>query len=339
MKKIFILILALTFSINIFSQDSFEMNYGCYKEYEQNENKIITTQIGKVKAKFNVGINKDIVLIINEKKLFFKRTKESLLKETKNGNKYQVMFTEFDGVECIFHYFDNYQLKLINGNTIFVYDCPEKPISFEEKIYIIKSDRAYFHNEDNFKSKRKAYLIAGQSIIAEKESNNYIYTEYQNKNKKVTKGWISKKTLAIKPILPNHKVQKKIDTRNTNQPQTLDYSAEKIQIVLTRKNGERISKSIYGKNVAIFKNPNSKSMKIWFLNNKNKSSIFDLIFISEKEMNGQIGMTMRNSTNGELLYVFENIQTKGTIWLAFTEYMEKGEILSFEIDDIKIKNE
>jgi hypothetical protein len=56
-------------------------------------------------------------------------------------------------------------------------------------------------------------------------------------------------------------------------------------------------------------------------------------------MNGQIGMTMRNSTNGELLYVFENIKTKGKIWLVFTEYMEKGEILSFEIDNIKIKNE
>lgn len=59
----------------------------------------------------------------------------------------------------------------------------------------VVTDRAYFYSEPNSKTKRKAFLIQGDTIFPLKETENFVYVEYSNENGIITKGWILKNNL------------------------------------------------------------------------------------------------------------------------------------------------
>jgi len=65
------------------------------------------------------------------------------------------------------------------------------------KAFTVLADYAYFHNEPNEESKRKANLNKWNKarLVAEDDQNGYIYVEFTNRKGQVSKGWLDKKDL------------------------------------------------------------------------------------------------------------------------------------------------
>lgn len=80
---------------------------------------------------------------------------------------------------------DNEDIPL--GSTANAYDYEDN----DTATYKVESDRAYFHDRAEVATKRKAYLVKDEVILALKEKNGYVYVEFANKDGIVTKGWIS----------------------------------------------------------------------------------------------------------------------------------------------------
>jgi serine/threonine protein kinase len=62
--------------------------------------------------------------------------------------------------------------------------------------YQLSAPRAYFHNLPDEDTRRVAYIInSDDTITALKESGDFIYAEYYNSKKQLSKGWLRKKDL------------------------------------------------------------------------------------------------------------------------------------------------
>jgi len=62
--------------------------------------------------------------------------------------------------------------------------------------YKVQSPRAYFHNEPDSTSRRDAWLVPSNDVIAAlDEQNGFIYTEFTNSKGQTSKGWIQKSDL------------------------------------------------------------------------------------------------------------------------------------------------
>ena len=62
--------------------------------------------------------------------------------------------------------------------------------------YKVQAPRAYFHNEPQTFSRRGAYLIPSNDVIAAlDEQNGFVYTEFTNNKGQTSKGWIQKTDL------------------------------------------------------------------------------------------------------------------------------------------------
>ncbi len=63
-------------------------------------------------------------------------------------------------------------------------------------LYKILAPKAYFHNTPDENTKRLAYMIkSSDTVIALKETNDFIYTEFYNSKNQLSKGWLRKKDL------------------------------------------------------------------------------------------------------------------------------------------------
>lgn len=62
--------------------------------------------------------------------------------------------------------------------------------------YKVLASRAYFHNRPDESTKRIAYLIPSNDVVAASdEQNNFIYTEFTNSKGQTSKGWVRKTDL------------------------------------------------------------------------------------------------------------------------------------------------
>jgi serine/threonine protein kinase len=62
--------------------------------------------------------------------------------------------------------------------------------------YKVVASRAYFHNEPEAGSRRTAYMVPSNDIVAALDDRNgFVYTEFTNSRGQTSKGWISKKDL------------------------------------------------------------------------------------------------------------------------------------------------
>ncbi len=61
----------------------------------------------------------------------------------------------------------------------------------ENEHKIIKK-KAYFYEKPNESSIKTSYLVQGDKVKILKNGQNFIYTEYSNKNGNITKGWLNK---------------------------------------------------------------------------------------------------------------------------------------------------
>jgi hypothetical protein len=51
-------------------------------------------------------------------------------------------------------------------------------------------EKAYFHDNSDESTKRKAYIVKGEQVSYTNRENGFIYIEYTNTNNKTTKGWM-----------------------------------------------------------------------------------------------------------------------------------------------------
>ena len=57
--------------------------------------------------------------------------------------------------------------------------------------YVVKADRAYFHNEPDESTRRNAYLLPNSGTISvSEERNGFVYTEFTNSRGQTSKGWL-----------------------------------------------------------------------------------------------------------------------------------------------------
>jgi len=62
--------------------------------------------------------------------------------------------------------------------------------------YKVMSPRAYFHNSPDKNTRRTAYMIPSNDVVAALgEENNFIYTEFTNNRGQISKGWLAKQDM------------------------------------------------------------------------------------------------------------------------------------------------
>ena len=67
------------------------------------------------------------------------------------------------------------------------YDLDDEP----DGTFMVLADKAYFHSSPNFSSRRKAYLIRGETGTFTDIENNFGYLRFTNARGVVTEGWLS----------------------------------------------------------------------------------------------------------------------------------------------------
>jgi hypothetical protein len=151
--NVFLIIAGVVFALTIFyfSFNKKEEN----KEVPTNNINIINEQpaideIQKKKTTYNYAANEEI--IINEKSSASK-IDQDYYQENENAN-----FSEYE--------LGNY---LVNGD---------------------ENGRAYFHNNPEQSTQRKAYLVKGEVAEVQKIENGFGYVEFTNSNGKTSYGWI-----------------------------------------------------------------------------------------------------------------------------------------------------
>ena len=185
-----------------YSQEAFEMNYGCYRVHnsiKKDKKKETLSPVYNVKMRvfFSIGKNKDIITFNNGVKSVYTRIDEAYFGETSIGTRYQVIPTRSNGVKYLFQYLENYKLRiLLENGEMTEYDCIENMDSVGAEIitykkYFVSSKRAYFHNTPDYTTKREAYLILGEEVDALIYKNNFVYIENKNSAGQISKGWLS----------------------------------------------------------------------------------------------------------------------------------------------------
>ena len=67
----------------------------------------------------------------------------------------------------------------------------QKIIKSSSDYFIVKKDRAYFHNSPETSTKRNAYLISGEVGNIIESRDGFIYVIFRNNRNQITKGWIN----------------------------------------------------------------------------------------------------------------------------------------------------
>ncbi len=63
--------------------------------------------------------------------------------------------------------------------------------------FYVTTEKAYFYDQPNATTIKKAYLIKGERIKMVKEADSFVYTEFTNAKGIVTKGWLLESNLSL----------------------------------------------------------------------------------------------------------------------------------------------
>lgn len=210
MKTIYFTTL-LTFFLNLlFAQESFTMEYGCYKVFTPtggkqsngaNNGSWSRTADIEIKVDFSVGTNKNIVVYTYGDMKVYRRIKDPIVSETPGGMKFQLITTTNGGKTYFFQYLENYNLRLLTNedDRMIEYGCVkdfDKSEGVTESKYSVKTQRAYFYKTPQLNSKKAAYLIYGDVVFALQETNDFILVNYTNSKGIKSSGWILKSSLS-----------------------------------------------------------------------------------------------------------------------------------------------
>lgn len=197
MSKASLLFTLLLYSL-FFSQESFTMNYGCYKVLKNETwSKSYKTDL---QVDFSIGSNKDIFLTNSDGQSRFIRTAEPFISETERGIKFQVITTERNGNNYVFQYFENYNLRLLDvtNNVSYEYSCIkdfDEDAGTNHHLHSVLVQSAYFHNSPSKSTKRSGYLIYGEVVEPLSQKSGFVYVIYKNSKGQISKGWILKTDL------------------------------------------------------------------------------------------------------------------------------------------------
>lgn len=117
----------------------------------------------------------------------------------------------------------------------------------------------------------------------------------------------------------------------------ITYVAYKIDMLFI-KDGIEVSRLPYGKDVTITYDKFWKSYILEF-HKENSSGFFNLKYVSEIEVDNDIGRVFKMSTginNDEIVYVTDGIENKGLLLIMVNDFPEKGTAY-LEIKDVKKK--
>lgn len=199
MKKIVLFLNILLYTV-CYAQESFSIKYYCMRPFKDgvwgHSRKTL------VQFDFSVGENKDIMLKYKDGNSRFTRIGDPMFRTDDDGVEYQVIRASNGGINYFIQYMENYNIRVIRQSDAFTheYSCAEVlSLNFnsESNLYTVVSQRAYFHNEPNIKSRRNAYLIYGEIVKPMQEKNGFVYVSFTNPKGIKSKGWILKSNLSF----------------------------------------------------------------------------------------------------------------------------------------------
>jgi serine/threonine-protein kinase len=90
--------------------------------------------------------------------------------------------------------------------------------------YKVVAAKAYFHNEPDKTTRRKAFMVPSDEVItAQNERNGFIYTTFTNKRGQTSKGWLRKQDL----VLVDSKNKRQVSNTSSNlQSASLDVNSQ-----------------------------------------------------------------------------------------------------------------
>ncbi|MEO6549488.1 MAG: protein kinase [Ferruginibacter sp.] len=101
--------------------------------------------------------------------------------------------------------------------TISNHPIAAKPVE-KFGFYKVVVAKAFFHNTPEENSKRQAYMVnSNDTVIALRESGDFIYTEFYNSRNQLSKGWLRKRDLILLDNVSNSGNNSPPVTENTNK--------------------------------------------------------------------------------------------------------------------------
>jgi serine/threonine-protein kinase len=99
-----------------------------------------------------------------------------------------------------------------------------RSVNTSKNRYKVVAAKAFFHNEPDKATRRKAFMIPSDEIItAQKEQNGFVYTTFTNKRGQTSKGWLRKQDL----VLANSRSQtQEANTSSNFQSASLDVNSQ-----------------------------------------------------------------------------------------------------------------
>lgn len=107
-----------------------------------------------------------------------------------NGRNYTITIEDQKAKIVFSNEFGNYEMELLKirkNNAV---------VSAEGMASVI-SDRAYFHSQPDFSTKRKAFVVTGEQVRYSKTSGAFVYVVFFNTAGTKTQGWLLKSDLAF----------------------------------------------------------------------------------------------------------------------------------------------
>ena len=95
-------------------------------------------------------------------------------------------------------------------------------------LYKVLTPKAYFHNLPEEKTRRTAYMIKSEdTIIALKQTNDFIYTEFFNSKNQLSRGWLRKRDLyALNKFSTSTNISPPVAVAEYTKPGELTRAAE-----------------------------------------------------------------------------------------------------------------
>jgi hypothetical protein len=107
-----------------------------------------------------------------------------------NGRNYVITIEDQKAKIVFSNEFGDYEMELLKIRK-------NNAVVSSEGMASVVSDRAYFHSQPDFSTKRKAFVVTGEQVRYSKTSGAFVYVVYFNIAGTKTQGWILKSDLTF----------------------------------------------------------------------------------------------------------------------------------------------
>lgn len=107
-----------------------------------------------------------------------------------NGKNYVITIEDQKAKIVFSNEFGDYELELLQIKK-------NNAVVSSEGMASVISDRAYFHSQPDFSTKRKAFVVTGEQVRYSKTSGSFVYVVFYNTAGTKSQGWLLKSDLAF----------------------------------------------------------------------------------------------------------------------------------------------